>query len=71
MEMRLIKLLSRIIKDAESIHMHFPLQILAENTYLTSYFNDKIKNNKWNYGYKINIINSKGNDSFHIIVISI
>jgi len=46
MEMRLIKLLSRIIKDAESIHMHFPLQILAENTYLTSYFNDKIKNNK-------------------------
>lgn len=60
--------MSGILKDAESIHMHFPVQILAENTYLTSYFNDKIKNNKWKYRYKIKIINSKVNDSFHIIV---
>ena len=51
--------MSGILKDAESIHMHFPVQILAENTYLTSYFNDKIKNNKWKYRYKIKIINSK------------
>ena len=32
--------------------MHFPVQILAENTYLTSYFNEKIKNSKW---YKLDV----------------
>lgn len=42
----LILKMARILKSAESVHMHFPVQILAENTYLTSYFNDKIKNNK-------------------------
>lgn len=46
-ELWLIKKLSKILKNAETIHMHFPVQILAENTYLTSYFNDKIKNSKW------------------------
>lgn len=46
MQLWLIKRMSGILKDAESIHMHFPVQILAQNTYLTSYFNDKIKNNK-------------------------
>ena len=45
-EYKLIDLLSGILKNAESVYMHFPVSVLIENTYLTSYFNEKIKQSK-------------------------
>lgn len=43
---KLIYKLNSIVNNAEHIHMHFPVPVLSENTYLTSYFNEKIKSNK-------------------------
>jgi hypothetical protein len=43
---RFLNMLNGIIKSAEEIFMHFPVTVLVENTYLTSYFNSKTKNGK-------------------------
>jgi hypothetical protein len=43
---RFLNLLNRIIKSAEEVFMHFPVSVLVENTYLTSYFNSKAKHGK-------------------------
>lgn len=43
---RFLNLLNGIIKSAEEIFMHFPVSVLVENTYLTSYFNSKAKHGK-------------------------
>jgi hypothetical protein len=43
---RFLGLLNGIIKASESIFMHFPVSVLVENTYLTSYFNSKTKHGK-------------------------
>lgn len=43
---RFLSLLNGIIKSAEEIFMHFPVSVLVENTYLTSYFNSKAKHGK-------------------------
>lgn len=32
-----------IIKGAEKIYLNFNINILTENTYLTSYFNSKVR----------------------------
>lgn len=46
LELQFLKLLNHILKSAEHIFMHFHVTVLIENTYLTSYFNSKIKQNK-------------------------
>ena len=46
-----LNFLNQIIKNAEAIFMHFPVNILIENTYLTSYFNSKLKQGKWSLSY--------------------
>lgn len=43
---KFLGLLNGIIKASESIFMHFPVSVLIENTYLTSYFNSKTKHGK-------------------------
>ncbi len=43
---RFLSLLNGIIKSAEEVFMHFPVSVLVENTYLTSYFNSKAKHGK-------------------------
>ena len=43
---RFLSLLNGIIKSAEEVFMHFPVSVLIENTYLTSYFNSKAKHGK-------------------------
>jgi len=43
---RFLNLLNRIIKSAEEVFMNFPVSVLIENTYLTSYFNSKAKHGK-------------------------
>lgn len=43
---RFLNLLNGIIKSAEEVFMHFPVSVLIENTYLTSYFNSKAKHGK-------------------------
>ena len=40
------KLLNRTVKNAEEIFMHFPVNVLLENTYHTNYFNSKTKHSK-------------------------
>lgn len=35
-----------MVRSAEELYMEFPVQVLVENTYLTSYFNAKIKAGK-------------------------
>ena len=37
---------NRMVRKAEELFMQFPVQVLVENTYLTSYFNAKIKAGK-------------------------
>jgi hypothetical protein len=43
---KFLSLLNGIIKSAEEVFMHFPVSVLVENTYLTSYFNSKAKHGK-------------------------
>lgn len=43
--------LSNILTSSEDIYNHFPVNVLSENTYLISYFNSKVKNNKWFFFY--------------------
>lgn len=43
---RFLNLLNGIIRSAEEVFMHFPVSVLVENTYLTSYFNSKAKHGK-------------------------
>lgn len=35
-----------MVRSAEELYMNFPVQVLVENTYLTSYFTAKIKSGK-------------------------
>ena len=37
---------SRLVSEAEELFLEFPVHVLVENTYLTSYFNSKAKNGK-------------------------
>ena len=37
---------NEMVRSAEELFMQFPVQVLVENTYLTSYFNAKVKAGK-------------------------
>jgi hypothetical protein len=37
---------NQMVRSAEELFMQFPVQVLVENTYLTSYFNAKTKAGK-------------------------
>ena len=45
-ETRFLRFLNEMLMESEDIFRHFNLGVLVENTYLTSYFNSKIKQNK-------------------------
>jgi hypothetical protein len=37
---------NQMVRSAEELFMQFPVPVLVENTYLTSYFNAKVKADK-------------------------
>jgi hypothetical protein len=43
---RYLNVVNKMVHTAEELFMHFPVSVLIENTYLTSYFNAKSKNGK-------------------------
>ncbi len=45
-ETRFLRFLNEMLMESEDIFRHFSVAVLVENTYLTSYFNSKIKQNK-------------------------
>ncbi len=46
LEWKYICMINSMLKRAELIYSIFPINVLLENTYLTSYFNSKTKNAK-------------------------